>query len=213
MRIKRFFTAVALMAISTTAFAQSATETYSLEIPKDNMLEISGGHMLNNVFRFKTDGEMRTAKPGGGATFGITYSRKVIDWLWVGGGVNYMGLYNTYQSYASDPVVQRTCPSNIWSIPLFARFDLLKWLYLKPGFAFDIQNNNPEGRWLSNQTGMSLNLALGFDFVINKSWHIGLETRAGLTSLAAFRIREKDKYATHQRFVVYGETINLFYRF
>ena len=213
MRIKRFFTALALMAISTTAFAQSATDNYSLEIPKDNMLEISGGHMLNTVFRFRTESEMRTAKSGGGATFGLTYSRKVIDWLWVGGGVNYMGLYNTYLSYASGPQAERTCASKIWSIPLFARFDVMKWMYLKSGIAFDIQNNNAEGRWLSNQSGISLNAALGFDFELTKSWHIGLETRAGLTSLAAFRIREKDKYATHQRFFIFGETINLFYRF
>ncbi|MBQ9470129.1 MAG: hypothetical protein IJU72_04150 [Bacteroidales bacterium] len=213
MRITKLCTIVGLIVAPAVALAQSSAEGYDLEIQQDNMIELNGGHMLNTVFRFGSSADKRTAKPGGGATFGIAYSRRLTTAVWLGGGVSFANIYNTYQSYASGPTVERVCESQMWSIPLFARFDVLKWLYLKPMVVFDIQGNNPDGRFLSNQTGVGLQAALGFDFALGKHWHIGLETRAGLTSLGAFRIRKADTYTSHQRFALFGETINLAFRF
>lgn len=213
MRIIKLCIIAGLMAAPAVAAAQGAAEPYNLEIQQDNMIELNGGHMLNTVFRFGSSANMRTAKPGGGATFGIAYSRRLTNSLWLGGGVSFANYYNTYKSFAEGPTVQRLCESQIWSIPLFARFDLLKWLYLKPMLVFDIQGNNTEGLFLSNQTGVGLQLALGFDFALGKHWHIGLETRAGATSLGPFRIRKSDTYTSHQRFALFGEALHLAYRF
>lgn len=212
MRIKLFYTAILMVAIGSTAWAQSSTESYSLEIPKDNMIEFNGGYAHNFVFRFRTKPNRPTATAGGGLTFGVAYNRKVTDALWIGGGVNFMGLKNTYQS-STEPVIKKECLSNIWSIPFYVRYDIMKWLYIKGGLAFDIQTNSTEGRYINNQSGMSPIAAVGFDFALSPTWHIGLEAHGGLTSLVAFRINEKEKYSTHQRFLYFAETLNIFYRF
>lgn len=205
--MKRTLITVVLVVMSLVAFSQESTDKYSLELPKDNMLEVNGGFLLNSVVRFKSNKHLGTAENGNGFSVGITYSRKLTDKLWVGGGYNYMELTNDYNS-VSLPVIVESKTAKIWSIPIHVRYSFTKWAYIKPGFAFDFQYNNKEGEKIDNQSGVSVYLAAGVNFKVWKSMYVAFEPKVGVMSLAAFK---GDDYQQH--FIVYGATINLSYLF
>lgn len=213
---KTFLTATLVAVVGIAAAQQTPSvkaDKYTLEIPKDNIIELQGGVVANSVFRFATKGTMQTADNGIGSTFNILYSRRLSERWWVGGGLGYISLLNTATISTVPPFITKDVTTSMWSIPLHVRFDFSKWLYAKPVITVDFQSQNKKGVNLNNQGGVRFALAVGADIEVWKGLHLGIEPSIGVTSLVPFNRRSEDTYSTHQRFLLYGATLNASYRF
>ena len=211
--MKGFVISSLLLFLSVMALAQEQNQKYSLELPKDNLLEVNGGFVLNNVIRFEDTNREGDADNGIGYSFGFLYSRKLTDKLWVGGGYSYMSVKNDYVRAPSldSPSLEeyrKEITTEMWSIPLHVRYNFFKWAYVRPGVSFDFQGANKKGEFVDNQTGLSVFVAAGVSFKVWNSFSVGIEPKVGLTSLAAFR---RSDYQQH--FITYGATLNVSYLF
>lgn len=205
--MKRYIVTLVIVLLWELVWAQDQPSKYSLEFPKDNLFELNTGAVYNQVVRFNPTNEKGSANNGWGFTIGLTYSRKVFDRFWLGGGYNFMSIKNEWvrpRSLEKD-VDDKPCAgiktTNMWSIPMHLRYELLKWLYIKPIMSFDFQGQNKEGNFISNQTGMSVWMAAGVSLRLGKWCILQLEPKVGITALAPFR---HQKY--QQRFVCYATT-------
>lgn len=211
--MKVFFITLLLLVTSATLLAQAQTDKYSLELPKDNLIEINGGGIINNVIRFESTQKQGDAENGYGFSFGILYSRKITNKLMVGGGYSYMSVNNNYVRATTlegsgDETYRKKITTAMWSIPFHARYNFQKWAFASAGFSFDFQGANRKSQYIDNQTGMSVFASLGVNFNVWNSFYVGVEPRVTLTSLAAFR---SDDYQQH--FINYSAILSVSYLF
>ncbi|MBA7544034.1 hypothetical protein ES705_36380 [subsurface metagenome] len=172
---------------------------------KRNQIDISGSIFFNSVFHFSESNGEESVENGEGYRFGLQYSRLITNKIWINVGVSNLRMSNIYHGVIT--VIQWQ-DSKIIQIPVRIRYDLIKWLYVKSGFSFDIQTNNKEGLHVDNQSGIGFSLIGGLDLKLSESIRFSVEPELGITSLIPFSGNNNQ-----QHFFLTGVNLNVGYKF
>ena len=177
---------------------------------KRNQIDILGNYFQNDVARFTELNGVGSVDDGKGYCFGINYSRKVANKLWVNSGINYLKTSNDFNPAPTGeprPTIE-DIESKLLRIPVKIRYDILKWFYLKTGLTVDYQFNNLSGKYIDNQSGIGYSLSAGINLNLSELIYFNIEPELGITSLIPFN---SERYQQH--FLISGVNFNIGIRF
>ena len=201
--MKIFFQQIILIFIFQSAFGQVESAI--------SQIEFTTYFFKNTIFQFEENFNLEQFENGEGYRFGVLYSKKIHNKIWLSSGLNYLRATNEYFGPSIDTTIGNILYSvgaRIIQVPAKVRFDIFKWIYLKSGISFDYQINNREGKYIHNQSGISYSLGCGIDLRVKEQIHLQIEPEVGFTSLPA--LYKKD---FQQHFTLSGLNFILGFRF
>jgi len=193
---------ILLCFLSTTSFSQVDT--------LKNYFDIFGSFIQNDVARFPELDGAGSVDEGRGFCFGINYSRKLANKLWINSGLNYFKTSNDFNPAPTGeptPTI-KNINSELLRIPVKIRYDFIKWWYIKTGLTIDYQYNNKNGNYIDNQSGLAYSLSTGINLKLTKQFYFIIEPELAITSLVPFN---SNKYQQH--FLISGINFNLGIKF
>jgi hypothetical protein len=185
--------------------------TFSQE--RKNQLDISVFPYYNFVVLQTCDGG-GGLDDGPGYRIGLQYSYKIHENKWLNTGLLVSQSTLTYYSGADElgnPGYYSDQTALIIQVPIRMKFELNENVYLKPGFTIDIQVQK-DSKWNGSlQNGIGISLVGGYEFDLQKNWHLSLEPEISYLSMIQLPLGKRDN--CHEHFLYLGLNVNFGFRF